>query len=954
MTTESHHNSFAARHLGPRPTDVDGMLQMIGLSSMEKLLDEAIPSAIRLEEPLDLPVPVSERAFLDHADALSRKNRPGTCLIGQGYYGTLTPPVIQRNLFENPGWYTPYTPYQAEIAQGRLESLLNFQTMVCDLTGMEAANASLLDEATAAAEAMTMMHRLVNRRKNDKPVLAVSSSCFEQTLEVVRGRAIPLEIELQAVDPGDPVPDRCFGALFQTPGADGELQNLTSTIEAYHEQGALVAVATDLLALALITPPGECGADIVLGSAQRFGVPMMYGGPHAAFFAAREKMVREMPGRIIGVSKDRDGRRAYRMSLQTREQHIRREKAKSNICTAQALLANAAAMYAVYHGPDGIRSIAHSIHTKAGRVAASAASLGIKRTQESFFDTLTFIVDPESVRAVAEPRGIHFFYVSDGVRISLDETHTEDDLQAVCDILAEAQETSPGPVSTDAVSGLPDGVARTTTFLEHPVFNQYHSETEMMRYMRHLERKDLGLDAAMIPLGSCTMKLNAAAEMMPITWPGYAHMHPMLPDECAGGYLELIEELSGWLARITGFAGVSMQPNSGAQGELAGLLVIRAWHQDRGDTQRTVMLIPSSAHGTNPASAVMAGMDVSVVACDESGNVDMEDLARKMDAAGDRLAGLMITYPSTHGVFEDTIQEICRQIHDAGGRVYMDGANLNAQVGLTHPAKIGADVCHLNLHKTFSIPHGGGGPGMGPIAVTEDLIPYLPGHPARLSPKQAIPALSAAPYGSAAILLISYGYIRMLGEGGCRASTEYAILNANYIRSRLGESYSVLYTNANGRVAHELIIDLRPFKDSAGVTEEDVAKRLMDYSFHAPTVSWPVPGTLMVEPTESESLQELDRFCDAMLSIREEIREIEEGRADRENNLLKGAPHPVETVISDSWDRGYPRSRAAYPVPGLRDRKTWPTISRIDNTYGDRNLVCSCPPLENYEDGGDS
>lgn len=947
MNTES----FLLRHLGPRPSDLPSMLEAVGVDDLDQLIGETVPASIRIDDPLGLPDAMSEREYLDHVQGLAGKNRVGTCFIGQGYYGCITPPVIQRNLIENPGWYTPYTPYQAEIAQGRLESLLNFQTMVSDLTGMDAANASLLDEGTAAAEAMAMMHRLVNRRARsgqEKNVLGLSCDCFHQTAAVVRGRAEPLGIEVLSLTPGDPVPENCFGVILQNPDADGGVRDLSEEIQAIHAAGAMAAVACDLLALTLIVPPGEQGADIAFGSAQRFGVPMMYGGPHAAFFATREKLVREMPGRIIGVSQDRDGRTAYRMSLQTREQHIRREKAKSNICTAQALLANIAAMYAVYHGPEGLRAIAERVHGHAMRLKEVADRLGIEVLHEVVFDTLTLRMDPAVFQAAA-PDDLWVYPAGDMLRLSIDEHHREEDLVRLADTLARAAgQGAFGGLQPVSSSALPESLQRKSGFLEHPVFHRYRSETEMMRYLRSLERKDLGLDAAMIPLGSCTMKLNSASEMMPITWPGFTDVHPFQAPESVAGYREVMENLSRYLQKITGFAGVSLQPNSGAQGEFAGLMTIRAWHISRGEGHRKAMLIPGSAHGTNPASAVMAGMDVVVVGCDQHGNVDVDDLRAKAEAHAANLAGLMITYPSTHGVFEDAIQEICSIIHQHGGQVYLDGANLNAQVGLTHPGIIGADVCHMNLHKTFGIPHGGGGPGMGPIAVAEHLVPFLPGHPDDPYSSSKQYPVSAAPFGSASILLISYGYIRMLGEAGCREATRMAILNANYIKARIESVFPVLYTNRKGRVAHELIVDLRPFKESAGVTEEDVAKRLMDYSFHAPTVSWPVPGTIMIEPTESESREELDRFCDALLQIREEIRDIEEGRVSRDAHLLNMAPHPAEVLVQDTWNRPYSREQAAYPVEALRSRKHWPSIARIDNAHGDRNLVCSCPPMAAY------
>jgi glycine dehydrogenase len=935
------------------------MLAAIGVPSLDALIDQTVPPDIRLKEPLDLPAGESEYDYLRRLRGIGSRNVAARSYIGLGYYDCVTPSVILRNVFENPGWYTPYTPYQAEIAQGRLESLLNFQTVVRDLTGLEIATASLLDEGTAAAEAMTMFHRLQTKKApaGQESVFLVSDRVFPQTLDVLRGRAEPLGIRLEIGDPSTFGPERLatgFGLLLQYPDERGELRDLAPLVERAHAAGLLVAVAADLLSLTLFTPPGEMGADAVVGNSQRFGVPLGYGGPHAAFFATREAFVRQAPGRIIGISVDAKGRQAYRMALQTREQHIRREKATSNICTAQALLANIAAMYAVYHGPQGLRAIAARIHGQARALAQLVATLGYRQVNRAYFDTLWIEgAEQAAVRREADARGINFRYAADGIGVALDETVTDDDLLAIADVFAAAQAARgravpferPQPVST------PAWLARRSPYLTHPVFNTHHSETKMMRYIRGLERKDVGLDTSMIPLGSCTMKLNAATEMIPVSWPEFAGVHPFAPVEQARGYAQVFAELEAALCRITGLDAVSLQPNSGAQGELAGLMTIRAYHRDRGESARTVVLIPSSAHGTNPASAAMAGLKVVVVACDAQGNIDLADLRARAAQHKDALAALMVTYPSTHGVFEEEIREICAIVHEHGGQVYMDGANMNAQVGLTSPAAIGADVCHLNLHKTFAIPHGGGGPGMGPIAVARHLAPYLPGHPVvRVGGARAIPAVSAAPWGSASILLISYGYIRMLGAGGVTDATRVAILNANYIKARLQGHYEVLYANHNGRVAHEMIFDLRPFKHGSGpsVDEQDVAKRLMDYGFHAPTVSFPVAGTMMIEPTESESKDELDRFCDALIAIRQEIQAVVDGLVDPRDNVLKNAPHTAEDVSVDAWPHAYSREQAAYPLPFVRAAKFWPAVGRIDNPYGDRNLVCACPPIDAY------
>jgi glycine dehydrogenase len=950
-------DTFAPRHIGPRGTERDAMLKMVGVASLDQLIDEVIPASIRLRKPLSLPPAESESAYLTRLDAVARKNTVARSFIGLGYYDTLTPSVIRRCLFENPGWYTPYTPYQAEIAQGRLESLLNFQTMVTDLTALEVANASLLDEGTAAGEAMALLHRVQTRKVGDHAgVFLVSDRVYPQTLDVLRSRAEPLGIELR-VGPADGMTfdGPVFGALVQYPDEAGRLDDLRPFIERAHAAGVLVAVATDLLALALVAPPGEMGADVVFGNSQRFGVPLGFGGPHAAFFATRQDHVRHMPGRIIGVSVDAQGHTAYRMALQTREQHIRREKATSNICTAQALLANMAAMYAVYHGPEGLRAIAARVHGLARTLAGALTSLGYRQENTHYFDTLRVTAAPGQAAAIheaASARGMNFRRVDDtAIGIALNETTTQADILGILDAFAEASGKK-GVVALvsddDAASDLPSALRRTSPYLTHPVFNSHRSETEMMRYLKQLERKDIGLDTSMIPLGSCTMKLNAASEMFPVSWPAFSRVHPFAPANQTEGYRQICEELEAALCEITGFAAVSLQPNSGAQGEFAGLAVIRAYHQSRGQGHRDVVLIPASAHGTNPASAIMAGFRVVVVGTASNGNVDVADLKAKAAAHGEQLAGLMITYPSTHGVFEDAIKEICDLVHQHGGQVYMDGANMNAQVGLTSPATIGADVCHLNLHKTFAIPHGGGGPGMGPIGVASHLAPYLPGHPlADVGGDNALTAIAAAPWGSASILLISYGYVRMLGAEGMTDATRHAILNANYIKARLEKHYPVLYTRENGRVAHEMIFDLRAFK-AKGVDETDVAKRLMDYGFHAPTVSFPVAGTLMIEPTESESKAELDRFCEALIAIRHEIEEVMTGRADPKDNVLKNAPHTAAVVTADSWSHPYPRERAAYPLPWVKAAKVWPAVGRIDNPYGDRHLMCVCPPMEAY------
>ncbi len=929
------------------------MLDTLGVPSLDALIDQVVPRHIRREEALAAPAAETEAEFLDRLRTLEQRNARFRSFIGAGYYGTVLPAVIQRMVLENPGWYTPYTPYQAEIAQGRLEALLTFQTAVSDLTGMDVANASLLDEATAAAEAMTLLRR-VSRKPAAAQRFLVVGEVFPQVRELLVARAEPLGLQVAFVSPaGLAIGEDVFGLLVQYPDGHGAVTDIAPLITAAHDAGALVAVGSDLLALTQLVPPGEMGADVVYGSAQRFGVPMGYGGPHAAFFATRDAYVRQSPGRLIGVSVDSSGAPAYRMALQTREQHIRREKATSNICTAQALLANIAAFYAIYHGADGLTAIAARVHARTTQLAASLTRLGLRQENAAYFDTLRVSgVDAPAVRRSAEAAQINLRYFADGaIGISLDETTTAGDVSAIADVfgsvvgrVASADEPSASPV--------PASLRRTSTFLTHPVFTTHRSELQITRYIRQLERRDIGLDTSMIPLGSCTMKLNAAAEMLPITWPGFASLHPFVPIDQAAGYQEIFRDIERILCDITGFAAVSLQPNSGAQGELAGLMVIRAWHRSRGEAHRTVVLIPSSAHGTNPASAVMAGMTVVVVACDDDGNVDVVDLRAKAEKHAATLAALMVTYPSTHGVYEDAIREICEIVHTHGGQVYMDGANMNAQVGLTSPALIGADVCHLNLHKTFAIPHGGGGPGMGPIGVAAHLAPFLPSHPivATGGGDTGIHAISAAPWGSALILLIPYAYMSMLGGEGMTEATRYAILNANYIKARLEGAYPVLYTGREGRVAHELILDLRPLKQASGIDEMDVAKRLMDYGFHAPTVSFPVPGTLMIEPTESEARDELDRFCDAMLAIRAEIQAVIDGTADPKDNVLKHAPHTAAVCMADDWTRPYTRSAAAFPLPYVRANKFWPAVGRVDNPYGDRNLACACPPIAEYAD----
>ena len=949
--------SFERRHHGQRPEELQEMLKTIGVSTVDELIEQTVPAAIRLARPLELPAPKSEFEYLNDLKKVARLNRIYQSYIGTGYYDTIVPNVILRNILENPAWYTAYTPYQAEIAQGRLEMLLNFQTAVIDLTGMEIANASLLDEATAAAEAMTMLHSLRTGAKKKAETFFVSERCHPQTIDLIYTRATPLDINVvvgdhSKVDLTDPA---IFGVLVQYPATDGEVIDYTDFIAAAHELNVFVAVAADLLSLTLLKAPGEMGADVVVGSAQRFGVPMGYGGPHAAFFATKDAYKRQIPGRIIGVSVDTEGNRALRMALQTREQHIRREKATSNICTAQVLLSVMAAAYAVYHGPEGLKSIASKIQGLTKAFVDAISEMGYEVATQNYFDTVTVNVrDAKNLEEEALKRGINLRYNANGsVGISFDESKTFANLIELLDLFATASgEGIEMSIPDEVEVSLPANLARESVYLTHPVFNNYHTEHDMLRYLKSLENKDLSLVHSMISLGSCTMKLNATAEMIPVTWPEFGKMHPFAPIFQTEGYQLLFKHLNDWLCEITGFAAMSLQPNSGAQGEYAGLLTIRAYHEARGESHRNVALIPSSAHGTNPASAVMAGMKVVVTKCDERGNIDVEDLKAKAEQYSNELSCLMVTYPSTHGVFEESIIDICALIHSHGGQVYMDGANMNAQVGLTSPATIGADVCHLNLHKTFCIPHGGGGPGMGPIGVAAHLVPHLPGHvnsPLTPNGGKGAGAVSAAPYGSASILTISHAYIAMMGGEGLTNATKMAIINANYIKQRLsGEGqFEILYTGSNGRCAHEMIVDCRPFK-AVGIEAEDLAKRLMDYGFHSPTLSFPVAGTLMIEPTESESKAELDCFCDALLSIRAEIREVEEGVADKVNNVLKNAPHTARIVLTESWDRPYSREKAVFPLPHLRFNKFWPSVSRIDSAYGDRNLVCSCIPVEEY------
>ncbi len=949
MQPTRHPDRFVDRHIGPDSRDIEEMLTVLGVRNLDELIDRTVPASIRLQRALDLPPGRSEFGLLREVSEIAAKNQIFRSYIGMGYSDTVTPPVIQRNILENPGWYTQYTPYQPEISQGRLEALLNFQTMVEDLTALPVANASLLDEATAAAEAMTMLHNVAPGAGN---AFFVAQDCHPQTIEVVRTRAAPFGIQVIVGDPAafDPVKQKVFGALLQYPTTHGGIRDPRPFIEKVHENGGLVVIAADILSLTLLTPPGELGADCAVGSTQRFGVPLGYGGPHAAYFATKDEYVRHMPGRIIGVSVDAQGHTALRMALQTREQHIRREKATSNICTAQALLAIISAMYAVYHGPKGLKAIAQHVHGLAAQLALGLSRLGFRLRHEEFFDTVAVEVDAArlgTIFAAAEASRINFRRI-DGrtIGVALDETTTPDDVR---DILAAFAGARTVPDADAEEVRLPRALLRQSAYLGHPVFNTHHSETEMLRYMRLLESRDLSLTRSMIPLGSCTMKLNATAEMLPITWPAFSRLHPFAPRTQTAGYAQIFQELEAMLSEITGFPGVSLQPNSGAQGEYAGLQVIKAHHEARGEGHRNVCLIPQSAHGTNPASAAMVNYRIVVVKTDENGNVDVGDLEAKAAQNAKSLAALMITYPSTHGVFEEEIRRICDVVHRYGGQVYLDGANMNAQVGLCRPGDFGPDVCHLNLHKTFCIPHGGGGPGMGPICVARHLVPYLPGHPVvRTGGEKAIGPVSAAPWGSASILLISWAYIKMMGAQGLTQATKVAILNANYVARRLDEHFPVLYKGKSGFVAHECIVDLRKVKRDAGVEVDDVAKRLMDYGFHAPTTSFPVIGTLMIEPTESEPKAELDRFCEAMIGIRREIREIESGKASREQNVLKGAPHTAEVLTADVWDRPYSRQHAAYPANWVREHKFWPAVGRLNNVYGDKNLLCSCPPLEAY------
>jgi glycine dehydrogenase len=953
---EAAATEFQRRHIGPDERETTRMLKSIGTSSLDELMDKTVPEAIRMQEPLQLPAAVSEAEYLQHIKTVSLKNKIAKNYIGQGYYDTHTPSVILRNIFENPGWYTQYTPYQAEISQGRLESLLNFQTMVSDLTALPIANASLLDEGTAAAEAMTMFFNTLNKAEHiTRPKFFLDADVFPQTRDVLLTRAQPVGIEVVTGDYKTAQLDTTyFGALVQYPNDKGSVEDYRQFIQHVHGVGGFVVMATDLLALTLLTPPGELGADVACGSSQRFGVPLGFGGPHAAFFAAKEDFKRAMPGRIIGVSVDSQGNRALRMALQTREQHIKREKATSNICTAQALLANMAAMYAVYHGPDGLKDMATRITVLTAALSNGLQAAGYDVVNETFFDTVVFKGrDVAAIRSKAEAAGMNFRYFENGlIGVSLDETTTHSDVLDILLLLNPSNETNVTGFEVhqdDTLDHIPTALTRTSEFLTHPVFNTHHSETGIMRYIRMLEGRDLSLNHSMIPLGSCTMKLNAASEMMPLSWSHWSKIHPFAPADQTGGYEYVVTELSRFLCTITAFDACSLQPNSGAQGEYAGLLTIKRYYESRGEAHRNVMLIPISAHGTNPASAVMCGMKVVVVKALENGYIDVEDLKAKAEQHAQSLAGIMITYPSTYGIYEETVKDITAIVHQHGGQVYMDGANMNAQVGLTAPGLIGADVCHLNLHKTFAIPHGGGGPGMGPICCKNHLAAFLPGHVTQEnSGTSGQHAVSAAPYGSASILLISYGYIKMLGADGVRKATEYAILNANYMRSRLQNEFDILYTNHNGECAHEFIVDLRPFKKSAEIEAEDVAKRLIDYGFHAPTMSFPVPGTIMIEPTESEDKGELDRFCDALLSIRREIRMIEEGTLDKKDNPLKNAPHTMFQVCSDDWKKPYSRELAAFPLDYVKESKFWPSVARVNNTHGDRNLICTCEPVSAY------
>ncbi len=949
-------DKFVNRHNGPRENDVKAMLEIIGAGSVDELIDHTIPAAIRLKKPLNLPSGMTEYKYHKHLRGVAAKNKVFKTYIGLGYYNTIVPPVIQRNVLENPGWYTAYTPYQAEISQGRLEALLNFQTMIMDLTGMEIANASLLDESTAAAEAMAMLfnNRAREAIENGANKFFVSNECYPQTIDLLKTRSTPIGIELVVGDfKTGTLDSSIYGALLQYPTADGKVHDYADFVKRAKANGTTIAVAADILSLVLLTPPGEWGADVVVGSTQRFGVPMGYGGPHAAYFACREEYKRSIPGRIIGVSIDADGNQALRMALQTREQHIRRDKATSNICTAQALLAIMASMYAVYHGPEGLKGIAQQVHCTAIALATELRKLGYLIEDGIYFDTIKINgADIAKIKKIAEAVQINFRYTDDAITISVDQTTDADDLNALINVFAQAVGKTTSAITEEHIFNTQSLIKnRQSLILQHPVFNIYHSESELMRYIKRLENKDLSLTHSMISLGSCTMKLNAASELIPITWPEFAHIHPFVPVEQAAGYHEIIDDLDKSLSEITGFEKMSFQPNSGAQGEYAGLLVIQAYHQSRGDAHRNIALIPTSAHGTNPASAAMCGLKIVLVKCDKVGNIDVSELREKAIQHKDNLACLMVTYPSTHGVYEESIIEITNIIHENGGQVYMDGANMNAQVGLTSPGNIGADVCHLNLHKTFAIPHGGGGPGMGPIGVAKHLAPFLPSHSlVKTGGGNGIHAVSAAPYGSALILLVSYGYIKMLGRDGVTEATRIAILNANYIKESLKNYFPTLYSGANGRCAHEMILACVAFKKDAGIEVGDIAKRLMDYGYHAPTVSFPVPDTLMIEPTESESKEELDRFCSAMISIRKEIDEIITGKADKEDNVLKNAPHTAKSVLTSNWKHSYSREKAVYPLKWVQDNKFWPSVARVDNVRGDKNLICACPPIQAYAD----
>lgn len=946
--------SFEGRHIAPSAVDTESMLKTIGVKTLDELIDQTIPKHIRLKKALELPKAKSEFEYLNKLKEISSQNRVFKSYIGLGYFDCIVPGVIQRNILENPGWYTQYTPYQAEIAQGRLQALLNFQTMVIDLTGMEIANASLLDEGTAAAEAMFMQYSL--RKSDDANLFFVSEDVLPQTIDILKTRSNPLGIELVIGNHETVVlSKKMFGAIVQYPAKNGTVYSYKTFADKCHEKGIKLTVAADILSLVLLTPPSEFGADIVVGSTQRFGVPMGYGGPHAAFFATKEEYKRSMPGRIIGVSIDAQGNHALRMALQTREQHIRRDKATSNICTAQALLAIMASMYAIYHGPEGLKKIAQRVHGLAVLLSNALEKLGYRQLNKHFFDTLQIQVDDklDAIHKDALDSETNLRYEENCVCISLDETTSLEDVQNIITIFAKMvgktlQDCSLNEIRSTLSDRLGTSNHRNSPFLTHPIFNTHHSEHEILRYIKSLEAKDLSLCHSMIPLGSCTMKLNATTEMIPVTWPEFGKIHPFTPTDQVGGYIRIFDELEKALCEITGFSAVSLQPNAGAQGEYAGLMVIREYHKDRGEAHRNVVLIPSSAHGTNPASAAMAGFKIVVTRCDEKGNIDIEDMRKHAVEHKNDLAALMVTYPSTHGVFEEGIQEICAIIHENGGQVYMDGANMNAQVGLTSPASIGADVCHLNLHKTFCIPHGGGGPGMGPIGVAKHLQPYLPGHPlVKTGGEKAIHAISSAPWGSASILLISHAYIMMMGPEGLTNATTYAILNANYLKTRLEKHYNVLYSGANGRCAHEMILDCRMFK-SIGIEVSDIAKRLMDYGFHAPTVSFPVPGTVMIEPTESEPKEELDRFCDAMIAIHKEIEAIEKGDADKTDNVLKNAPHTAQVITANDWKHSYTRQEAAFPLSWVKNNKFWPSVGRVNDTHGDRTLICACPPAESY------